>query len=377
MVTFLHTADWQLGMTRHFLDEDAQPRFSAARIDAIRTIGQAAEEAGAAFVVVCGDVFETNHVERRVIVRALETMGEAKTTFYLLPGNHDPLDASSVFRSAIFEQNRPDNVIVLDRPGIWETGHGLELVAAPWSSKRPLADLVSQAARELSSDGTIRVAVGHGGADVLSPDPNDPALVRVAELEAAAGDGRLHYVALGDRHSTTEVGATGRIWYSGAPEPTDYRESDPGNVLVVRLDDARSVHVERRRVGTWRFLQEDFELSGAGDVDRVSDWLTGLPNKDRTIVKLALVGSLSLREKAGLDAVIEHHADLFSALETWARRSELVVVPGDGDLSELRVAGFARAAVEALRVDAGGSGEDALVARDALTLLYRLGSSPS
>ncbi|HEY4378681.1 MAG TPA: hypothetical protein VGM93_16045 [Acidimicrobiales bacterium] len=39
MTRFVHTADWQLGMTRHFLGAEAQARFSAARIDAIRTIG--------------------------------------------------------------------------------------------------------------------------------------------------------------------------------------------------------------------------------------------------------------------------------------------------------------------------------------------------
>ena len=36
---FLHTADWQIGMTRHYLDAEAQARFGAARIDAIRRIG--------------------------------------------------------------------------------------------------------------------------------------------------------------------------------------------------------------------------------------------------------------------------------------------------------------------------------------------------
>ena len=36
---FLHTADWQLGMTRHFLDADAQARFTAARMDVIGRIG--------------------------------------------------------------------------------------------------------------------------------------------------------------------------------------------------------------------------------------------------------------------------------------------------------------------------------------------------
>lgn len=43
MIRFIHTSDWQLGMTRHFLSPDAQARFTAARIDAIKTIGSLAE----------------------------------------------------------------------------------------------------------------------------------------------------------------------------------------------------------------------------------------------------------------------------------------------------------------------------------------------
>ena len=57
MARFLHTADWQLGMTRHFLSPEAQGRFAQDRIDAIRQIGDIAREQGAQFVVVCGDVF--------------------------------------------------------------------------------------------------------------------------------------------------------------------------------------------------------------------------------------------------------------------------------------------------------------------------------
>ena len=72
MVKFLHTADWQLGMTRHFLAGEAQPRFDGARIDVIRTIGALAVDEGCSFVVVCGDVFESNQVSRQVILRAFE-----------------------------------------------------------------------------------------------------------------------------------------------------------------------------------------------------------------------------------------------------------------------------------------------------------------
>ena len=95
MTKFLHTADWQLGMTRHFLSDEAQARFTAARIEAISTIGALAVDEGCSFVVVCGDVFESNQVERQVVVRSLEAMKATPgVAFYLLPGNHDPLDAA-------------------------------------------------------------------------------------------------------------------------------------------------------------------------------------------------------------------------------------------------------------------------------------------
>ncbi len=38
---FVHTADWQLGMTRYFLNGEAQPRYSAARRDVVAGLGRA------------------------------------------------------------------------------------------------------------------------------------------------------------------------------------------------------------------------------------------------------------------------------------------------------------------------------------------------
>ena len=372
MTRFLHSADWQLGMTRIFLGPDAQPRFTAARIDAIRTIGSLAVAEGCSFVVVCGDVFESNQVERQVVVRALEAMSATPgVTFYLLPGNHDPLDASSVFRSRTFTSHCPANVVVLEEPGSLVIESGVELVASPWFTKRPLTDLVTQATRELPVDGTIRIAVGHGAIDTLSPDPTNPALIILADLEAGIDAGRLHYVALGDRHSTDDIGRTGRVRYSGAPEPTDYVEIDPGNVLLVDVT-PEAISVESHRVGTWRFVRREFDLIGSEDCDRVEAFLDAIDDKARTIVKLALVGQLSLAVKARLDAILDHYADLLAALETWERRSELIVLPDDGDFDSLHLSGFARQALDDLREVAGGDDDRAVSARDALGLLYRL-----
>ena len=94
MVRFIHTSDWQLGMTRHYLGDDAQARYSAARLDAVSAIGDLAKDHYCDFVLVCGDVFESNHVDRQIVVRTLEALNNHPVPVYLMPGNHDPLGAS-------------------------------------------------------------------------------------------------------------------------------------------------------------------------------------------------------------------------------------------------------------------------------------------
>lgn len=373
MVKFIHTADWQLGMTRHFLNDEAQARFSGARIDVIRRIGALAVEEGCEFVVVCGDVFETNQVSRQIVMRALGAMAATPgVTFYLLPGNHDPLDAASVYRSPTFSKHRSANVVVLEDSEPVEVAPGVELVAAPWFNKHPLADLVASACEGLELTGAIRIVAGHGALDTFSPDPNDPALISVTGLEEHLAAGTIHYVALGDRHSTTEVGRTERIWYAGAPEPTDYNETDPGNVVVVELD-AAELRVRVETVGAWRFVRRTWELTGDRDIDHLAEWLGDLENMERTIVKLALVGQVSLAQKARLESLLDHHADLFAALETWERRSDLVVLPDDTDLDDLGLSGFAAEVLDDLREPATAGDEGrAVVAQDALALLHRL-----
>lgn len=373
MVKSLHTADWQLGMTRHFLAGEAQARFDGARIDVIRKIGAVAVDEGCGFVVVCGDVFESNQVSRQVILRAFEAMGATpQVAFYLLPGNHDPLDASSVYSSPTFTESKPDNVVVLEEPIPVEAVPGVELVPAPWLTKSPLADLVAKACDGLEVSEAARILVGHGAVDKISPDKANPALISLESLEAKIDEGLIHYVALGDHHSTNDVGTSGRIWYAGAPEPTRYEEINPGNVLVVDLD-VDQISVETRTVGIWRFLQQDWELTGDADLDALEDWLSGIEGKDRTIVKIAPVGQVSLAQKARLDNLLEHYSDLLAALETWERRSELVVIPDETDLSDLGLSGFAREALDDLVELAESSQLDrAVAARDAMALLHRL-----
>ena len=58
---FLHTADWQIGMRAAHVGAAGVP-VREARLEAARRVIETGREAGAEFVVVCGDTFEDNGV---------------------------------------------------------------------------------------------------------------------------------------------------------------------------------------------------------------------------------------------------------------------------------------------------------------------------
>ena len=149
---------------------------------------------------------------------------------YLLPGNHDPLDASSVYTSALFTTECPDNVMVLDRPGVHEVRPGLEIVAAPWTSKAPTTDLVAEVIDGLPADGTTRIVVGHGAVDIFVPDKDRPSLIGLAAAGSRDRPRRRALRGVGRQALSHAGGHSGRIWYSGSPEVTNYDdiEPDPG-----------------------------------------------------------------------------------------------------------------------------------------------------
>lgn len=386
-VRFLHTADWQLGMTQWSLGPDARARYAEARLAAIRAIGDLAAAQDCAFVLVCGDVFESSHVGSAAIARSLDAMRAIPVPVYLLPGAGDPLDGASVYRREAFAEHCPDHVRVLDTPGPHAVADGAELIAAPWLSRRPAEDLVARACQAPPpSPDVVRVVAGHGAVDHLEPGLADPAMIRGDTLREAVRQRRADYVALGGRHSLAGVGIDGRVWFPGTPEATDAAETDPGHVLVVDLAVGRC-EVIAHPVGAWRFLTRPARLDGPADVDSLSRWFAGLPGKDRTVVRLDLSGALSLRGSARLADLLAAHAASFAALEAGDPFHDVATEPDASDLADLGLAGFAVDAFAALRRmaavgaaerdEADSAGQERRdTAAEALRLLYRLAAGP-
>lgn len=369
MTRFLHTADLQLGKASNFLAPEARDRYRQDRIDAVRAMGEIVRSESVEFVVVAGDVFDSNDVDRATVVRrSLDAFADLQVPVYLLPGNHDHLGLRSVWNS--IQASAPSNITVLTDATPHLAVAGVEIVGAPWTSKRPLRDPLS-VTYELAAppEGVRRIVVGHGMVDEIFPvDRIDQRMIRLAGIEEALAEGRFHYVALGDRHSLTDVGTTGRVFYPGAPEPTSWDETDPGQVLIVDLDHA--VTVRPVRVGRWNFDTLEVALDAATDIDALELRLAESLRKECRAVRIVARGSLTVSERARLNEVISELAGSFGQLEL-SDVQDLITRPEHVDPDELGLVGFQRRAYEELLAAAtGGAGDE--VAAQALVLLDRL-----
>ncbi len=370
-VRFIHSSDWQLGMTRAFFTLEAGSRFAQARIDAITTLGALATEHGAQFIVVAGDVFESNQLSRQTLVRTLDALKSIPVPIFLLPGNHDPLDGASIFSTQEFSAANNHIIVLRDMSPVCVPGvPGVEVVGAPWRTKHPSSDLCADLTKSLTpAEGVIRVAVAHGQVDVLAPDVSRPEIIDLGVAERAIDEQIFHYLALGDRHSLTEVGTTGRVWYSGAPVATAFDEIDPNKALLVDLELNQPCSVQPLQVGAWSFIAEERTMNGPEDLEQFSQWLNDLPDKERTAAKVGFEGSINLATAAALDEIMDSQAELFGSLQLRARTTDLAIVPDKLDQDSVSLSGYARDTWHELLGIAESNDQ---TAQDAIRLFYRL-----
>lgn len=377
---FLATSDWHLGTTAHYLEKEPRARYKEARFDVVEEIGKLAHERDVQFIAVAGDVFESNEVDRAQVNNLFEVLrAAAPIPVFLVPGNHDPLDAASIYDSRDFLRACPDHVHVLRNHRPVEVTPGLQIVGIPWHTRFPASNIFDAAVDSLepTPSGVRRVIVAHGATEAFGSGEAIETLISPEAATRAVEEGKADFVALGDRHSTTEVAPN--VWYSGSPEVTDRVDVDPGNVLMVDLDAAGAadgrpgtsgVAVEKVRVGTWHYRVLDAELDGKESVEALIEELDRLDDKRKTLAYLRLQGALTIAQRAALDDELDRLAGVFAKLEIWERHSHIGVLPDDGDFGSLGLSGFAGAAVTELLEDADAGN---LVAADALKLLYRLG----
>ncbi|MCB9766464.1 MAG: DNA repair exonuclease [Alphaproteobacteria bacterium] len=367
MARFVHTADLQLGMPFHWIKDDPGARAREARLEAIERIGQVARDHRATFIVIAGDLFDANTVDDRVVVQACDRLRAVDLPVYVIPGNHDHGGADSVYRAERFRRVCPDNLQVLMEPAPQLVDSGTVLLPAPLLRRKvsasPTRHLTAELGRDLAPDG-VRVGLAHGTVqgfgEVQATNLVDPELARTTDLD---------YLALGDWHGLKQV--SDRAWYAGAPEPTSFKENDPGHVLVVDIPEhGRPPEVQPVHVARTRWVRHDAQLYTTDHVEALDRWFQDIDDPRHTLVRLELEGVLSLTALERLAHVLEvAEARL---LHLRRRGPGVLPAPTADELASIATDGYVKTAVDALRARTESTGADAATAARALQLLYRL-----
>ena len=296
LMRFFHTADWQLGMRCERLG-DASPRVREERLAAGRRVIQAAREHAADFILVAGDLFEDNAVDRVLVQKAADVLNSFGGPVFILPGNHDPLVPGSVWTHPAWKSASNVHLLVEEAP--IEVPGGILYpcpVKEKHSGRNPTAWIPS------AGPDTIRIGVAHGTVEGIVQDEPDYPIPVDAALRAG-----LNYLALGHWHSFTtykgEDGAT-PMAYSGTHEPTKFGERDSGNVLIVEISDAGSpASIRPVHTGRLSWLAIERESRESGDLTRVREEIEAITDASDTLIEVALSGLLPADNRDELDRI--------------------------------------------------------------------------
>jgi DNA repair exonuclease SbcCD nuclease subunit len=365
---FIHTADWQIGLHARHVTGDENVEVRTARYDTVRRIAEVARDVEADFVVVAGDVFDHHQLDRVPLQRSFEALRAFACDVYLLPGNHDPFTPDALYRSDWWTRECPPHVKVLTQRRPIELPHAT-LLPCPLL-ERHTHDPTAWLGPNVGPSDRIRVGVAHGAVtEILQGLTGDDEVEVHNDIPIGLADrARLDYLALGDWHGRLRV--NDRTWYSGTPEPTRFKERDPGHVLAVEIEQPRAQpKVTAHRVAKFTWHRITATLSTADHVTALERQLAELPDRNDTLVELTLEGQLDLQLRARLDHdLIVRYRGIFKHLRV--RDERLAVRLNDSDLAVLPRDGWVGKVVERLRNGVEGHAPEGC--QEALRVLHDL-----
>jgi hypothetical protein len=145
--------------------------------------------------VVCGDVFKSSLVDRKTVSRALEALEDVPVSVYLLPGNPDPLNAASVYRSTTFLERKPAHVHVIEDTTPTRVDEGIEIVGISEPEQvPPILPDISTGANSLDTADRIGQFNSLDSVDRIGVDENPAAIWKIADAVCGilSGSGIKH-----------------------------------------------------------------------------------------------------------------------------------------------------------------------------------------
>ncbi len=243
----VHTSDVHLGAYTGMPGDRWESR-RALMEETFRRVVDLANDSGAQALIIAGDFFDNDRVPPETIEFAASEIARFGGQTFLLPGNHDPMDAGKLYWRHDLEGIARRLTIVRAHAGEFLEPEGLDLVLwgrayveSDWHF-RPLEGLPRR------MDHRWHIALGHGHFVHDGGETNRSLLITESQLANARG--HWDYVALGhwEPHADVSSGGVTAI-YSGAPMPLSDANKRAGWAIVADFDD-NGVRWRKHRVDT-------------------------------------------------------------------------------------------------------------------------------
>ena len=230
-VVLLHSSDL------HVDDDPHQGPYGNDGTTGLRVVLNAAKAHGADYLLLVGDVFDNNRQSPAIIEQCVALLTGIDRPVIVLPGNHDPVTADSVWlRGGLNKLANVHIIGVTHDLAVHFPRHDLEIwghAHMDYGDMVPLRAPPPRTAR-------WHVTLAHGHYEDDGVPPLRPSwLISNAEIEATRAD----YLALGhwNRAAAVGNGTTVPAFYSGSPDLAK-------TVNVVRLRANGSVTVVREPI---------------------------------------------------------------------------------------------------------------------------------
>jgi len=303
---FLHASDYHLGSTFSGMPGN---RGNERRDDLLKTFESTltlAEEKDVDAIFISGDIFDRENPGRGISEFVAKKFDEIKhIPIFVIPGNHDPITANSVWKKIEF----PSNVHIFDKKGFTvKTLDDLAIYGCPYDPKNPgnrvLKDVPEQ------QDSKYSIGIVHGSYNVISDRIGD----NYFPIEGEDFSGCFFdYLALGHYHSYYQIPVFKNAYYSGSPEGLNFKETGDRYVLYVELS-SNGPTVEPIKTNRRTFWKETVDCSDLSNSREIIEIAGGLSEKS-DMLKLILEGTPRVESEIDPEYIAESLKSTFFHVE--------------------------------------------------------------
>ncbi len=263
MLKILHTADIHLGAKFSVLGNKGASQREQLIVTFKNVIATAINEK-VDIVLIVGDLFDSSQQPQRnvdLVIEQFNSLGSNNIPVCLIPGTHDSLDSSSIYRKVDFEGKCPNLKVFGDENVSCKQYPSLDLTVYGKANLSNRSSVSPLKALGRSTSSKFHIGMAHGSLYIPEKVAEDDHVFRLEEVKAAGMD----YLALGHWHRVYKCPVESPAWYPGPPEWIP-GQTEKGVVLLVSLSPAGEVEVAPKKLGLRDYNEVEIDMNKIQDL---------------------------------------------------------------------------------------------------------------